>query len=663
MRDKLLPLLLAAGVVTGCAHQAATPRAGQDVRRYTFLMSGTPAGKEIVTTAGNQVTVDYEFNDRGRGPKLHTVMTLDEHSIPTSIQTTGNDYFKSPVEERFSTENGTALWKSASEDGRADAGGFYLAIQAPPELIGLMAKAYLANPAQPLALLPSGTASVRKAGDLMAGDQHVTHYEISGLDLTPLDVWLDDQNNLFGFVSPFSSMIREGYESHQKALQAKQDVRSTERLVEIAQRNTHTPKNGTLVVRNARIFDPVTLKVSEPSTIEVRGNRITLVSSTVDVTSNGDTIDAAGKLVLPGLWDMHSHLSDTDGVLDIASGVTGVHDVGNGVDFIVRLRKQFNEGTLVGPRIWMRAIIDGPGPMQAPTELLVSNEAEVRTIIDRIAALGYEGIKIYSSVRPELVPYMTSYAHSKGLRASGHIPAHMTASQAIDAGYDEIHHINMIMLNFWPDVKETNTPLRFTAVGERAPALDVKSPEVQAFITKIRTTDTTVDPTLVVFEGMFVARPGVMSPSYAAAADRMPPQLRRALSSGGGLPVTAENDARYKATFRKMMELTAELHRSGVRLVSGTDQAAGFALHRELELYAEAGIPNAEVLRIATLNSVINLGLEKDLGTVSEGKYADFVIIDGDPLTNMSDIRNVVTVVKDGKVFDSKKLFAEVGVH
>jgi imidazolonepropionase-like amidohydrolase len=112
-----------------------------------------------------------------------------------------------------------------------------------------------------------------------------------------------------------------------------------------------------------------------------------------------------------------------------------------------------------------------------------------------------------------------------------------------------------------------------------------------------------------------------------------------------------------------MMELTAELHRSGVRLVAGTDQSAGFALHRELELYAEAGIPNEDVLRIATLHPAIMFGMEKDLGTVEAGKLADFVIIDGDPLRNMRDIRNVVTVVKDGKVFDSKKLYAEMGVR
>lgn len=661
MRHKLIaPLLLLAAA---CAHQQGAGAPAGEVRRYSVLTSTNTAGKEVVTTRGNEVTVDFEFNDRGRGPKLHTVIQVDERSVPISLHTTGNDYFKSPIEERFSVENGTASWKNPSEEGRADSGAFYVAMQAPPELWGLMAKAILAAPDRTLALLPTGSASISKAGDLMAGDLHVTQYEITGVDFAPFDVWLDDDHNLFGYVSPLQSLIREGYETHQKALQDKQTLRSTERLTEIARRNTHTPANGILYVRNARIFDPVSLEVSALSTIEVRGNRIARVSTGNDHPADGETIDAAGRLVIPGLWDMHSHIYDYDGILDIASGVTGAHDVGNDVDNIVSLKQKFNDGTLVGPRVWMRAIIDSPGPLQAPTNLLVSNEAEVRAVIDRIAARGFEGIKIYSSVKPELVPLLTSYAHSKGLRASGHIPAGMTASQAIDGGYDEIHHINMVFLNFWPELKETNSPLRFTAVGERAPDFDLGSPEVRAFIEKLKATDTTVDPTLVVFEWIFVSRPGVMSPSFEAIGDRIPPQIRRAFASGGGLPVTQENDARYKAAFRKMLDFTALMHRSGVRLVSGTDQTAGFALHRELELYAEAGIPNAEVLRIATLHSVQVLGLEKDLGTITEGKLADFVILDGDPLRNMRDIRNVVTVVKDGKVFDSKKLYAEVGVR
>ena len=171
-----------------------------------------------------------------------------------------------------------------------------------------------------------------------------------------------------------------------------------------------------------------------------------------------------------------------------------------------------------------------------------------------------------------------------------------------------------------------------------------------------------VDPTLAVFEEMFTARAGSVSPGYAMITDRLPPQVRRYFMTGG-LPVPEGMEERYRASFRKMLELVAELHRSGVRIVAGTDAWAGFALHRELELYSQAGIPNADVLRIATLVPAQILKRDKDLGTIEPGKLADLILVDGNPLENISDIRRVVTVVKDGIVFDPRALYGEVGVR
>ena len=138
--------------------------------------------------------------------------------------------------------------------------------------------------------------------------------------------------------------------------------------------------------------------------------------------------------------------------------------------------------------------------------------------------------------------------------------------------------------------------------------------------------------------------------------------MRRQYLSGG-LPVPEGMDAKYRASFRRMLDLVAELHRSGVTIVAGTDALPGFSLHRELELYVQAGIPNADVLRIATLTAAQILKRDHDLGTIEAGKLADFIIVDGDPTRNMSDIRRIVTVVKDGLVFDPNALYAEVGVR
>ncbi len=652
LRSAISFLLLAA-----CAHQ---PAPQTQPLRYTVLMSTNKAGSQVVTTHGRDITADFEFNDRGRGPKTHTVMRLDERGVPESMETTGNDYLKQQITERFSIENGTAKWTNSAETSEAKAGAFYASMYGAPEETAVLARALL-KAGGTLPLLPAGTATIRKVDERRAGSTHVTAYEIGGLGFSPFEIWLDDDLNLFGSVSSWSSVIREGFESEAKALIDVQDARARERIAVLAKKYTHHPAGNRITVVDARIFDPRTGTLSAPTTINVEGNRIASIGVPQERNA-AELIDADGKVVLPGLWDMHTHSSDMDGLLNIAAGITSIRDLGNDSDFLVAYRQKIDAGESIGPRIVMAGLVDGRGPFQGPTNILADNEDEARKAIDFFVGRGYEGLKIYSSVKPELVPMMAKYAHEKGLRVSGHIPAGMRAEQAVDAGYDEIQHANMLFLNFMPDVKDTRTPQRFTAVAERGADLDLESAEVRAFIEKLHAHGTVIDPTVTIFEGMFTARTGTMSPSYAMMADRFPPQVRRYFLTGG-LPVTAENDERYRQSFARMLDLVRTLHTAGIRIVAGTDGLAGFTLHRELELYVKAGIPATDVLRIATLTPAEILGRTKDLGTIEPGKLADFIVVDGDPTQNISDIRRVVKVVKNGMVFVPADLYRELGVN
>src|SRR5215212_919295 len=644
--------LLLAILVAACAHQQQ--------RRSTVLMSGNTAGTQVVTTRGNEVTVDFEYNDRGRGPKTHTVMKLRD-AMPVSIQTSGNDYLKQKIEERFTIENGAATWKNTSESGEDKPGSLYASMYGPPEEVGVIANALLRSGGK-LPLAGGGEASIRKVGEMTLRGTHVNAYEISGFALSPFEVWLDDHQQFFGTVSSWFSTIREGFEGDIKQLVDAQDARQRERGKVLAAKLTHRPQNDRLVVTNARVFDPRTGGVVDGLTIVVEGNRIASVSPGTGVTPAGEVIDARGKTVLPGLWDMHVHIGETDAILDIASGITSARDLGNDNDSLLELKRKIESGEALGPRLVLAGLVDGRGPYQGPTKILADNEEEARAAIDFFATRGYEGLKIYSSIKPELVPFMARYAHEKGLRVSGHIPAGMTASQAVDAGYDEIQHVNMLFLNFMPDVKETRTPARFTEVANRGLNLDVESAEVRAFLEKLKSRHVAIDPTVNVFEGMFTGRTGSVTPGYETVAERLPPQVRRGLFTGG-LPVPEGKDADYRASFQRMLDFVKSAHDAGVTIVAGTDGFAGFALHRELELYALAGIAPAEVLRIATLVPAQLLKREKDLGTIEPGKLADFILVDGDPTQNISDIRKVVTVVKDGKVYDSRAVYAELGIR
>jgi imidazolonepropionase-like amidohydrolase len=648
--------LFFAVVFVACSSNAAPP---SKTFRSTVLMSTSKAGTQVVTTHGETLVIDYEYTDRGRGPKTHTVIRLAPNGMPLSIEISGNNYSNVPIEEAFFVDGKTARWKNTSESGSAPAGAIYASMYGPPAEQAVLARALLRNGGR-MRLFPAGEATVRKVGMLDLNGTIVNAYELAGLDFTPSEIWLDKQQNFFATVSASQATIREGFEDDAKTLRRAQDTRAAARMTQLVKKFTHKPTASRLTIVNARIFDPRSGKLSEPTTINVEGNRIASVGVPQERNA-ADVYDAAGKVVLPGLWDMHQHFSDVDGLLDIAAGVTSARDLGNDSNTLVKLKLQIDVGEAIGPRLVLAGVVDGPGPFQAPTNILASTAEEARQAVDYYVGRKYEGLKIYSSVKPELVPVLAKYAHERGLRVSGHVPAGMRATQAIDAGYDEIQHANMLLLNFIPDVTETRTPARFTEVAKRAADLDFQSDEVRAFINKLRERGTVIDPTLSIFENMFTARNGVISPTYATVAHRMPPQVRRNFLSGG-LPVPEGMDARYRASFQRMLDFVGLLHRSGVQIVAGTDALAGFSLHRELELYAKAGIPNADVLRIATLVPAQILKREKDLGTIEAGKLADFIMIAGNPLERMSDIRRVSLVVKDGKVYRPAEIYRELGV-
>jgi len=259
------------------------------------------------------------------------------------------------------------------------------------------------------------------------------------------------------------------------------------------------------------------------------------------------------------------------------------------------------------------------------------------------------------------VPAIIDEAHKNGLRVSGHIPADMTAAQCVELGYDEIQHINFLVLNFFPEIKDTNTISRLTKPGEVTAGLDLTSAQVQSFIKLLQDHHTRLDLTLTVFEDQYMSRPGQIPPGFKPVASRLPAQVRRSLLTAGMTPPAGMDDT-YKKSFSKMLDFAGMLYRAGLSIEDGTDNMAGFALHRELELDVQAGIPASQVLQNATLNAARIMSLDKDLGSIAAGKLADVTLVDGNPAANISDIRKTVLVVKDGVLYNSAELYAELGV-
>src|SRR5689334_4469051 len=599
-----------------------------DTLRYTLLIASLPSGIEKHWVARDGSTSYYfEFNDRGRGPAITERIVLGAGAVPTLIETTGHDYYKNAVAEHFALSNGRASWQNSAERGDKVVAvpSFYVSMDAALEELAVLARALLAAPGGTLSLLPDGEARIARVGDLVVhrGNEPrtVVQYAITGLDLTPTRIWLDSNGEFFALGGSFFMAIREGWDAAQPELLQAQQAADSVRQVALARALARRPA-GPLVFQHADLFDAETGGIRARTTVVVTGNRITAVGpdARVAVPSGAELVDATGKTLLPGLWDMHVHTSDDDGLLHLAAGVTSVRDMANDFDELQRRRHRWDDGSLLGPRVLMAGFLDGPGPFRGPTKVLVSTDSEARAWIDRYAATGYIQTKVYSSIKPELVPAIVDESHKLGLRVSGHIPNGMTAEQAVRAGFDEIQHANFWFLNFWGDsVGDTRTPVRFIAVAQRGALLDLGSERVRGFIQLLKDRGTALDPTVNVFEQDFVARKGIVPPGYGALAARLPAQVRRGLLVGG-LPVPEGMDQRYRDSFAAMLRFLKLMYDAGIPIEAGTDGFAGFAYQRELELYAQAGIPPTAVLQIATLNAARIMRRDSLLGSIKQGK-------------------------------------------
>ena len=648
----------------------ATATALAQETRYTFLYSGNVAGAAVSRIEPDGTLVyEFQYNDRGRGPKTTTRIRLDEQGLLASLATTGHDYWKSPVDERFQRQGARASWSNSAEKGEAEVDGraFYFSLNSAPQEIELLARALLASPDGRLRILPAGEARIEKisSAKAKAGERSrdVHLYALSGLGFTPAYFWLDGDRNLFAGLYGWAVVIPEGWEAAVEGLTKIQEEVSAKRYRELAAKLARKPRGGGLAFRNARLFDAETGAVRPGTTVVIAGNRIQAVGpdAEVKVPEGIEVIDARGRTLIPGLWDMHVHLGDDDGMLNLQAGVTTVRDLANDTDRLLELRRDWDSGVKIGPRILMGGFIEGPGPFAGPTKVLVDTEQEALQAVDRYADLGYAQVKLYSSLDTKLVAPIARRAHERGLRVSGHIPNGMSAEAAVRAGFDEIQHANFLALNFLDPKIDTRTPARFTEVGEHAAGLDLDSERVKSFIALLKERGTVLDPTLNAFEGLLIGKPGEIDPSLAAVADRFPPQIRRGFY-GGGLNPPAEKAQRYRDSFQKLIKLVGLLHKAGVTIVAGTDALAGFVLHRELELYAEAGIAAPDILRLATLGSAKVMKKDKELGSIAPGKLADLVLVDGDPAARISDIRRVVLTVKDGVMFDPAEIDRALGV-
>ena len=669
-------IALAAFAVFGlgaCSKEAPSPAADEPstvgvTTEFEWLSQGTPAGEStVVRTGDGKVTVTSFVHWNNREYTVNSELQLNTDGIPVAQTINGVSPFGAPIDERFAYTDGEATWSTAGESGSVttEEPGFYLATEYAALGIEALVQAAMQSMDGEIALLPSGTARVEKltSSDVETpeGTATLSLYAISGLGFTPAYAWFDDELRLAVLdFSGYMGMFPRGWSpdvlAQLSTIQIEQDAEMIERISgDLAYR-----LDGALVFDNVDIVDVENGLLLEDKFVMVEDGKITGISDVQMDVAGARHIDATGKTLMPGLWDMHGHFSLSDGVLNIAGGITSVRDIGSVHEQIMELTAKHDSGEVIGPNTYRSGFIDQASPYATGDTVESLEEALER--VDFYAENGYMQIKLYSSIDPEWVDDIAERTHAHGMRLSGHIPAFMSAEQAVRAGYDEIQHINMVFLNFLAgDREDTRKQLRFTLYGDEAGNLDFDSQEVKDFIALLRDENVTVDPTAAIFDTQLVHYAGEPDPTFATVIDHLPANVARGLykpdmDMGDMVDAWARSAIAQETMIRT-------LHENGVQIVPGSDHLAAFTIHRELELYARAGVSNADVLKIATLDSARVCGVDERTGSIRVGKDADLVLVAGNPLDDISAIRSATLVVKGNTAFKPDELYKAVGVR
>ena len=595
-----------------------------------------------------KLQADFKFTDRGSAVPLTATLVMLQDLTPTDFEIKGKI-------SRFSSIENSVHGRSAGDVSIAPGEKFFDIQGYAPVSVQMMLVRYWRSHGKPPSLktLPRGEVQIEERGTekfSIGGRQVQLHkLAIRGLIWGMESLWMDDNDHLIALVSVDAEMdhfeaIADGYEDGLGTFVAGAARDGMANLAKVASSFSASAPAVTAIV-GGRLIDGTGKPAVENSVVVLREGKIAAAGSagSTPVPQGAQVIDAHGKSVLPGLWEMHAHFEQVEwGPIYLAAGVTTARDVGNEREFIVAVRDAIAGGKGIGPRLVLAGIVDGSGPMSLGV-VRVDTPEQAREQVQKYKAEGFQQIKIYSSVKPEIVKVITAEAHRLGMTVTGHIPNGMNAIQGIESGMDQINHIQYLaplMLN-----PETHT-------------IDPEWPKAKNVIKLLLEHHTVVDDTLALME--ILSHPtNTPIATFEPGFPKVAPELKEGLETMG-VPQAAEQNA--AARFTALLQTVRVLHEAGVPLVAGTDQAVpGYSVDREIELYVKAGFTPMQAIQAATLVPARAMGMEKDSGTLEPGKRADVLLVDGNPLENISDIRKVSAVFAAGRMFQPAALWQSVG--
>jgi imidazolonepropionase-like amidohydrolase len=619
----------------------------QHIGRETYHIINNKDSKDYVS--------DFKFVDRGSPVPLKTELRVNPMLEPLGLKIKGNVARGATINDTITIKGNTAHVKVDDDvsDKTLKPLIFPIAGYA-PVIVQQVLIQYWKKHKQPANIntLPNGSVQIHRDGtDTLTFEGKpliLERYAIGGLIWGNEFVWTDRQGQLIGVITndaefdKFEAM-REKYESLLPTLIGKTATYSMRLFAKSA--SVKTAADRVIAIKGGTVLDVVNEKTIPDQVVLIENGVIKKIGKAgeVSIPANTKVIDANGKMLLPGLWDMHAHFEQAEwGPAYLAAGVTTVRDCGNEFDFINAIKDAIDNGEGVGPEILKAGIIDGKGQYALGVIQADTKEEAIREV-DRYKKNGFAQIKIYSSVKPAIVKAICDEAHKQGLTVTGHIPIGMTLQQGVDSGMNMVNHVQYVY-----SIMKRN----------KDRSINFEDSTSVAAINFIKQHNVVIDPTLGVFEMSFRNINDditVLEPAFYTLALPLQAMLKNTGQDSTGAK-------KFKPLYESMVKIVKKLHDAGVTIVAGTDQGfPGFSVARELELYVQAGLTPADAIQTATITPAKVMNTDKRTGSIDEGKKADIIIVDGDPLKNIREIRKVTTVIQGEHVYDPGTLHKLVG--
>ena len=605
-----------------------------------------PDSPSSSTAGALTLTSDFDFTDRGGRVQLAATLRTKPDFTPLSFKAHGKSYRFVNVDSEVRIEGSDAMVKADGAESRvAVPAPFYTVDGYAPFAAQMMLLRYWKQHGRPRVLrtvpgLPANDVFIDARGheSIRVGSTtlRLERYAIDGVVWGRETVWLDEHEALAAAITRAGGLSFEAVREDLETALVEFVHRATrDRIADLEAITQRTPPttSGSYAMVGATIVDGTCHPPITDGVILVRAGRIAEVGRRASVVVPRDvpSIAVDGKTIIPGLWDMHTHVTQVEWApVYLGAGVTTVRDMGNEFEFLVPLRDAIASKRAVGPRIVAAGLIDGGGPNAFGVYYAATPE-EAKQTVAKYHDAGFQQIKIYSLVTPPIVDAICAEAHRLGMTVTGHVPTGMTIEQAAAAGMDHLAHLGIR--------------------GEAGSA------EVNATIAFLKAHHTVIDPTQS-WNELLGHAVGAPIAAFQPGVLKIPAPLNRVFANAGVAGIDA---ATARARVERGLRIVKALHDAGVPIVAGTDEGIpGHSVHREIELYVEAGLTPLEALQAATIVSARAMQLDGELGTIERGKRADLVVLDANPLDAIRNIRSVRWTISDGRVYDAAALWQSV---